>query len=100
MMAFLFAAAVAIVLVALYASARAAVTVCVLDVVAGRVFVRRGGLASRIRSDIEDVAARPKIGRATLRILRDRGSAVAMDVLLRVLRDVPGGLEYLRKHAA
>ena len=23
-----------------------------------------------------------------------------MDVLLRVLRDVPGGLEYLRKHAA
>jgi putative zinc finger/helix-turn-helix YgiT family protein len=24
----------------------------------------------------------------------------AMDVLLRVLRDVPGGLEYLRKHAA
>jgi len=24
----------------------------------------------------------------------------AMDVLMRVLRDVPGGLEYLRKHAA
>jgi putative zinc finger/helix-turn-helix YgiT family protein len=24
----------------------------------------------------------------------------AMDILLRVLRDVPGGLEYLRKHAA
>jgi putative zinc finger/helix-turn-helix YgiT family protein len=24
----------------------------------------------------------------------------AMDVLLRILRDVPGGLEYLRKHAA
>jgi len=24
----------------------------------------------------------------------------AMDVLLRLLRDVPGGLEYLRKHAA
>jgi putative zinc finger/helix-turn-helix YgiT family protein len=24
----------------------------------------------------------------------------ALDVLLRILRDVPGGLEYLRKHAA
>ncbi len=75
-MAHLFAAAVAIVLVALYVSARAAITICVLDVVAGRVFVRRGGLAPRIRADIEDVVARPKIERATLRIVRDRGRAV------------------------
>jgi Protein of unknown function (DUF3634) len=69
-------AVVAIGLVALYLSARAAITVCVLDVVAGQVFVRRGGLASRIRTDIEDVVARPKVERATLRIVRDRGSAV------------------------
>jgi hypothetical protein len=62
-------------LVALYASARAAITVCVLDVVAGRVFVRRGGLAARIRTDIEDVVAQPMIERATLRIVRDRGHA-------------------------
>jgi hypothetical protein len=75
-MALLLAAAVAIGLVALYVSARAAITVCVLEVVAGQVFVRRGGLASRIRADIEDVVARPKIERATLRIVRDRGGAV------------------------
>jgi hypothetical protein len=76
LMALLFAVAVAIGLVALYVSARAAITVCVLDVVAGQVFVRRGGLAPRIRADIEDVMARPKIERATLRIVRDRGRAV------------------------
>jgi hypothetical protein len=75
-MALLLAAAVAIGLVALYVSARAAITVCVLDVVAGQVFVRRGGLAPRIRTDIEDVVTRPKIERATLRIIRDRGRAL------------------------
>jgi hypothetical protein len=48
----------------------------VLEVVAGQVFIRRGGLAPRIRADIEDIVARPKIERATLRISRDRGAAV------------------------
>jgi hypothetical protein len=72
----LFAAAIAIGLVALYVSARAAITVCVLEVVAGQVHVRSGGLAPRILADIEDVVARPNIERATLRIVRDRGSAV------------------------
>lgn len=75
-MALLFAVALAVGLVALYASARAATTVCVLDVVAGQVSVRRGGLAPRIRADIEDVVARPRVERATLRISRDRGSAL------------------------
>jgi hypothetical protein len=75
-MALLFLAAGAIGLVALYVSARVAITVCVLEVVEGQVFIRRGGLASRIRADIEDVVARPKVERATLRILRDRGRAV------------------------
>jgi hypothetical protein len=75
-MALLMAVVVAIGLVTLYVSARAAITVCVLEVVAGQVFVRRGGLASRVRADIEDVVARPKIERATLRIVRDGGSAV------------------------
>jgi hypothetical protein len=75
-MALLIAVAVAIGLVAIYGSARSAITVCVLDVVEGQVFIRGGGLASRIHADIEDVVARPKIARATLRIVRDRGSAV------------------------
>ena len=97
-MTLLFAAAVVIGLVALYASARAAITVCVLDVVAGKVFVRRGGLAARVRADIEDVVARPRIERATLRILRDRGRA-ALEVKgavsaaqLQQLRNVVGSV--------
>jgi hypothetical protein len=69
-------AAITIGLVAIYLAARAAITVCVLDVVAGRVVVRRGGLAPRIRADIEDVVGRPPIARAKLRIVRDRGAAV------------------------
>lgn len=71
-----FLVAVALGLIALYGSARAAITVCVLDVRAGQVFVRRGGLAPRVRADIEDVVARPTIARATLRIERARGAAV------------------------
>jgi hypothetical protein len=66
---------VAIALVALWASARNATTVCVLDVTAGEVRVRRGGLAPRILADIGDVAARPTIERATLRVVRERGHA-------------------------
>ena len=76
MIALFLALAVAIGFVALYTAARAAITVCVLDIVAGQVFVRRGGLASGVRAAIEDVVARPKIARATLRIVRDRGAAV------------------------
>ncbi len=60
---------------ALWASARAAVTVCLLEITAGRVRVVRGGLAPRLMSDIADVVARPAIERATLRIVRDRGHA-------------------------
>lgn len=58
--------------VALWASARAAVTICVLEVTAGKVHVARGGIAPRVLADIEDVVARPRIERATLRIVRDR----------------------------
>jgi Protein of unknown function (DUF3634) len=68
-------AVVALALVALWASARNATTVCVLEVVAGEVRVRRGGLAPRILADIGDVAARPRIERATLRVVRERGHA-------------------------
>ncbi len=60
---------------ALWMSARAAVTVCLLEVTAGKVRVVRGGLAPRAMSDIADVVARPAIERATLRIVRDRGHA-------------------------
>ncbi len=74
-MELVFVAAVAVALVALWASARSAVTVCVLDIAAGDVTVRRGGLSPRILADIGDIAARPKIERATLRVVRERGRA-------------------------
>jgi hypothetical protein len=69
------AVVVALALAALWAAARAAITICVLDVSDGRVVVRRGGIAPRILADIGDVAMRPPIGQATLRITRDAGRA-------------------------
>jgi hypothetical protein len=68
-------AAVLVAVAALWASARRAVTVCVLEIAGGQVRVVRGGLAPRLLSDIEDVVARPRIERATLRIVRDSGRA-------------------------
>jgi hypothetical protein len=62
-------------LAALWVSARAAVTVCLLEITAGKVRVVRGGLAPGVLSDIADVVARPTVERATLRIERDRGHA-------------------------
>jgi hypothetical protein len=60
---------------ALWAAARRAITICVLHVDAGQVAVRRGGLAPRILADLGDVAMRPPIHDATLRIVRDAGRA-------------------------
>ncbi len=97
-MELVFVAFVAIALVALWASARAAVTVCVLDVSSGEVMVRSGGVAPRVLADIGDVVARPKIARATLRIVRQRGRA-ALEVSgavspaqLQQLRNVVGSV--------
>lgn len=70
-----FIAVVALALVALWMSTRAAITVCVLDITAGEIVVRSGGIAPRVLADLRDVAARPKIARATLRVVRDRGRA-------------------------
>lgn len=71
-------------LAGLWAAARAAVTVCVIDVRGGKAHVARGALARRVLSDIEDVVARPRIERATLRIVRSQGHA-----RLEVTGDVP-----------
>jgi hypothetical protein len=69
------ALAVALALAALWVSARSAITMCVLEITAGEVIVRTGGLAPRVLADLGDVAARPRIARATLRIVRERGRA-------------------------
>jgi hypothetical protein len=85
-------------LVALWASARAAVTVCVVDVRAGKARITRGGMAPRIFSDIADVVARPRVERATLRIVRSGGrarlevSGAVPEVQLQRLRNVIGSL--------
>ncbi len=91
-MEIVFVVAVALALLGLWMSTRAAITVCVLDITAGDVVVRRGGLAPRVLADLRDVAARPKIGHATLRIVRERGHAA-----LELHGDVPPGqLQQLR----
>ena len=59
----------------LWASARAATTVAVVEIRDGKVEVKSGGLAPRILGDIKDIARRPKIARATLRISRDKDRA-------------------------
>ena len=59
----------------LWASARAATTVCVLEIRDGKVEVKSGGLAPRILSDVKDIARRPRIAQATLRVSRDRDRA-------------------------
>jgi hypothetical protein len=67
-----FALATFVGLFALWRSARAAVTVCVLDVTGGRVSVREGALSPRVRSDVEEIVRRPRVKSATIRLVRDR----------------------------
>ena len=74
-MELLLAGVVVLALGALWATARAAITICVIDVSAGEVVVRRGGIAPRILADIGDVAMRPRIDHARLRIVREEGRA-------------------------
>ncbi len=70
-----FAIAAVVALASLWAAARGAITVCVLDVTAGKTAVRRGAIAPRVLADIADVLERPAVTRATLRIVRDAGYA-------------------------
>jgi len=69
------AVGVAIGLLLVWASARAAITIAVLRIEKGSVEVTRGGLPPRVLGDLRDVAARPPIESATVRIVRDRGHA-------------------------
>jgi hypothetical protein len=62
-------------LVALWASARAAITIAVLRVEDGKLTVTRGGLAPRVLADLRDVVARPKVVSATVRVVRAKDRA-------------------------
>lgn len=65
----------AVTLVALYVSARRAVTVAELVVERGAVRVVRGGIAPAILADLRDVARRPPIADLRVRVLRSAGRA-------------------------
>ena len=67
--------ATAVAMVLLWVAARSAITVCVAEVREGKIEVTHGGIASRILADLTDVVARPRVERATLRIVRSRGRA-------------------------
>jgi hypothetical protein len=66
---------IAIGLLLVWANARAAITVAVADVRDGKVEITRGGLSPRVLGDLRDIAARPRIKSATLRITRAKDRA-------------------------
>jgi hypothetical protein len=66
---------VAILLLLVWASARSAITIAVAEIRDGKVEITRGGLAPRVLGDLRDIASRPRIGSATLRIIRAKDHA-------------------------
>ena len=66
---------VAIGLVALWVSSRAAITIAVAEIRDGKLEVTRGAISPRVLGDLRDVVARPRVASATLRILRAKDRA-------------------------
>jgi hypothetical protein len=62
-------------LVALWWSARAALTIAVLDVENGAIRRVRGGISPGVLADLADVLARPPVARGRVRVVRDAGAA-------------------------
>jgi hypothetical protein len=83
---------------ALYWTARNAVTICVIEIERGKLRVTRGGIAARVLADIGDVVRRPRVERATIRIVRERGYAKVhtrgdlRDAQMQQLRNVVGSV--------
>jgi hypothetical protein len=74
-MALAFVACAAVALVALWWSARAAMTIAVLDVEKGAIRRVRGGLSPGVLADVADVLAKPPVARGRVRVVRDGGAA-------------------------
>jgi hypothetical protein len=66
---------VAIGLLLVWANARAAITIAVAEIRDGKLELTRGGVSPRVLGDLRDVAAKPRIKSATLRITRAKGHA-------------------------
>jgi hypothetical protein len=83
---------------ALYWTSRNAVTIAVIDVTRGKLRVKRGGIAARVLADVGDVVRRPRVDRATIRIVRERGfaklhmSGDLTDAQMQQLRNVVGSV--------
>ncbi len=77
---------------------RRAITLCVVEVRDGRIRLTRGGIAPRLLTDIGDIVASPRVARATVRIVRSRGSAALSakgdltDAQLQRIRNVIGSV--------
>jgi len=65
----------AILLLLVWKGARAAITIAVADIRHGNVEITRGGLAPRVLGDLRDIASRPRIESASLRIVRAKDRA-------------------------
>jgi hypothetical protein len=65
----------AILLLLVWSGARSAITIAVVEIRQGKLEITRGGLAPRVISDLRDIAARPRIESARLRIVRARDRA-------------------------
>jgi hypothetical protein len=66
---------IAILLLLVWAQSRAAITIAVAEIHDGKLEITRGGLSPRVLGDLRDVASRPRIESATLRILRAKDRA-------------------------
>ncbi len=90
--------AIAIALAALWWRAREAITICVIEVARGKAKLARGGIAPRVLADIGDVVKRPRIERATIRVVRNRDHAkvevrgAVSDAQVQQLRNVIGSV--------
>src|ERR1700676_5563803 len=69
------AAGVAIGLLLVWANARAAITIAVAEIRHGKLELTRGNLSPRVLDDLRDVASRPRIKSATMRVLRAKDHA-------------------------
>jgi hypothetical protein len=89
---------VTILLLLVWANARSAITIAVAEIRDGKVEITRGGVSPRVLGDIRDIAARPRIASATVRILRakDRArvevSGKVSDVQVQRIRNVVGNV--------
>jgi hypothetical protein len=66
---------VAIGLLALWSSSRSAITIAVAEIRDGKLEVTRGGLSPRVLGDLRDIASRPRIRSARVRVVRQKDRA-------------------------